>query len=455
MTAPIRALPLPDTLRYALATPAGRYVPALPGGARARRGDVLAVRRARAGQSAGGAAAAATCTAATGADREPPAIDALRAATSGRVEIAPGALLLHADGRDEPAPPLTAPDFLERIREAGIVGMGGAGYPAHLKLRAAIERGVHTVIANAVECEPGVNADRTLLERHADDVRRGLEALSAQLGGARAILAVGAPLQFDAGVETHVASGPYPAGWERALTQRLLGLETPANGYPSSVGAVVFNVATVFAMARAWHCGEPLTRRVVTIGAEPCWTRIGHPVAELPLAPGAKRIGGSITGWPAPPEAAVSRTTRAVALRAPAPSTPCIRCGWCASACPVGLLPQELLRAATAQRWQALQRLRLDACIECGACDLACPSRLPLLDRFRVAKSERAAAARRQRQAALAKQHVEQRRERLARAASEAARRRAERLRNQHRWQTDAGVAEPAERPDAAADERP
>lgn len=436
MAAPLRELPLPGVLRHGLATPAGRYLPTVPDDARVCAGDVIAVRGA---DDAATPSLAKECG--TGAAPGEAAADLLRAAAAGRVELAADAVVLHVDGGDEPAPPLAARGFVERVREAGIVGMGGAGYPAHLKLRDAMQRSVATVIVNAVECEPGVAVDRALLAGHTDDVLRGMRALAQALGGARAVLALDAPLQLDAAVEARVVPGPYPAGWEHALVRRLLGLEVPTGAYPTAVGVVVFNVATVFAMARAWHLREPLTRRLVAVGDEPCWTRIGHPVAELPLAPGEKMMGGPVTGWPAAPDAAVARTTRAVTLRPPAVRTPCIRCGWCASACPVGLLPQELLRAATNERWAETGRRRVDDCIECGACDMACPSRLPLLAHFRRAKAERHAAARREREALRAKAHVEQRRIRLARRADETAAGRAERLRNPRNWGANPSLA--------------
>lgn len=452
MAAPLKELPLPGVLRYALATAAGRYLPIVRDGASARAGDIIAVRPARAAPRA-----------ARPAQRWPSAwrpdeavADLLRAAAPGRIELAPDAVALHVDGGDEPPPPLTARSFVERVCEAGIVGMGGAGYPTHLKLRDAIAHGVATVIVNAVECEPGVAVDRALLQGHAEDVLRGMQALTQALGGAQAVLALDAPLQLDAAIKTQVVPGPYPAGWEPLLVRRLLGLEVPQGGYPVSVGVVVFNVATVFAMGRAWHNAEPLTRRVVAISDEPRWTRIGHPVAELPPVPGEKpgekMLGGPVTGWPAAPDDAVSRTTRAVTLRTGAAATPCIRCGWCANACPVGLLPQELLRAATAERWAETERLAVDDCIECGACDMACPSRLPLLAHFRFAKAARSAAARREQEAARAKEHVEQRRIRVSRRAAEATTRRAERLRNPRDWGA-AASSRPAQRKEATEGE--
>lgn len=421
MAAALAELPLPQVLRYPLATPVGRYRAVAQDGARVRLGDVIALR----GDGSHGGPA------------EP--LELLRAAAAGRVEATPTALLLHAEADAGAARRVTAPGLVERVQEAGIVGLGGAGYPTHLKLSQAREHGVGTLIVNAVECEAGVNADRALLRCHAEDVLAGIEVVAECLGGPRVILAVGAPLDFELGVPVAVAPGPYPAGWERALIQRLLGVQAPPDGYPTDVGALVLNVATVFAIARAWRQGEPLTRRVVTVGARECWVRVGHPVAALPLPPGAHTVGGPVTGWLAEADAAVTKTTRAVTPRRAAAESPCIRCGWCASACPRGLLPQELLRGIEAGNWRQTGRLRVDDCIECGACDVACPSHLPLLAAIRHAKGERLEAARRSAAASLARTRFEARNARMERGAAATRARLAARLRAPRDWLRPAG----------------
>ena len=416
MASAVAELPLPAVLRYPLATPVGRFRPSTEDRVQARLGDVIAERF-----DAGG-----------GTDEKP--VEVLRAAASGHIERTPTALLLHPDGGAERAPPLQAPSLVERTLEAGIVGLGGAGYPTHLKLRQALERNAHALIVNAVECEAGVNADRALLNCHADDVLHGIHAVADALGAPRVTLAVSAPLPSAIDVATQVVDGPYPAGWERALTQRLLGVEAPPGGYPTDVGVLVLNVATVFAIGRAWRRGEPLTQRVVTVGQREFWVRIGHPVAELPLPPGVAIVGGPVTGWPADVDAAVGKTTRAVTPRPAVAASPCIRCGWCATACPQGLLPQELWHEIAAGRWAQTERLRLADCIECGACDLACPSQLPLLAALRHAKSQRMEAARRDRAANLARTRFEARNARLAARAEADRAKRANRLQAPRDW---------------------
>ena len=404
-------LPLPRVLRYPLLTRSGRYEPSVASGTRIRAGDALAILRSR---QAG----------------------YLNAGTSGVVEVTATEMLLYPDGREDAAPPLTSKDLAERVRDAGIVGLGGAGYPTWLKLQQARNAAVTTLIVNAVECEPGVSADGALLRGHTEEVLSGMGALADYLGKPRAIIALGEGMDDIPGADVARVTGPYPSGSERALIARLLGKDLSRSPVrqgreiPTDVGVVVFNVATVFAVHRAWHCGERLIERIVTVHDANAWLRIGHPVAELPLPEGQVMVGGPVTGWVATEGESIAKTTRAVSVRAPREVSPCIRCGWCARACPEELLPQDLFRHINARRWSETEGLRLADCVECGACDLACPSGLPLLATFRHGKSERRESARRARNAALARdrytaraarleqQRAEQRKEREVRMAS-------------------------------------
>ena len=411
MEAAVKRLPLPRVLRYPLLTSMGRYEPKVASGTRVRAGDALALGHSgRAGY--------------------------LHAGTSGLVEVTATEMLLHPDGLEDAAPPLTAKDLAECVRDAGIVGLGGAGYPTWLKLQQARNAAVTTLIVNAVECEPGVSADSALLRGHTEEVLSGMGALADYLGKPRTIIALGEGMDDIPGAEVARVTGPYPSGSERALIGRLLGMDLSRSPVrrgkevPTDVGVVVFNVATVFAVHRAWHCGERLIQRIVTVHDANAWLRIGHPVAELPLPEGQVVVGGPVTGWVAAEGESIAKTTRAVTVRTPPEASPCIRCGWCARACPEGLLPQEMFRHINARRWSEMKGLRLADCVECGACDMACPSRLPLLATFRHGKSERRELERRARNAALARdrytaraarveqQSAEQRKEREARMAS-------------------------------------
>ena len=395
---------LPSVLRYPLLARTGRYAPRVASGTRVRAGDVLAC-------------------------GEVPLLGAVHAGASGMVEVAAREVLLYPDGLHDAAPPLTARDLAERVRDAGIVGLGGAGYPTWRKLRHARDAGIATLIVNAVECEPGVSADRALLREHTGEILSGMRALADFLRKPRTVIALGEGMEDVPGTETTRVTGPYPSGSERALVAQVAGVDLRER-VPTEVGVLVLNVATVFAVHRAWHCGERLTERIVTVQDENVWLRIGYPVAELPLPEGRVVVGGPITGWPAAEGESIAKTTRAVTVRESPEASPCIRCGWCASACPEGLLPQELFRHIHAGRFSEMERLGLADCVECGACDMACPSRLPLLATFRYGKSERHESERRARDAALARdrftaraarrerQRAQQRREREARMAS-------------------------------------
>ena len=359
----MKRLPPPSVLRYPLLTRRGRYAPRVASGIRVRDGDVLA-------------------------RGEAPLLEALHAGASGMVEVTARDILLYPDGLHDTAPPLTAKDLAERVRDAGIVGLGGAGYPTWLKLRQASDAGITTLIVNAVECEPGVSADRALQREHTDEILSGMRVLADYLGKPRTVIALGEGMEDVPGTETAWVTGRYPSGSEHVLVQQVAGMDL-GKKVATEVGILVLNVATVFAVNRAWHCGERLTERIVTVADENAWLHIGHPVAELPLPEGQVMVGGPITGWLATEDESIVKTTRAVTVREPSEASPCIRCGWCARACPEELLPQELFRHISAGRWSELERLRLADCVECGACDMACPSRLPLLATFRYGKSER------------------------------------------------------------------
>ena len=411
----MKRIPLPSVLRYPLLTRMGRYEPRVAPGVRVRAGDVLA------------------------RGRWTPAAGCLHAGTSGVVEHEEAAMLLYPDGHEEAAPPLTAKNLVERVRQAGIVGMGGAGYPTWLKLEQAKTGDARTLIVNAVECEPGVSSDAALLRDHADAVLSGIEALAGYLGHTRTVIALGEGMDVPhgrlpvSGVEVVRVAGAYPSGSERSLVAQVLGIDL-GRGLPTDVGVVVFNVATVFAVSRAWHFGERLVERVVTVDDVNAWVRIGHPVEELPLSDGQVIVGGPVTGWVASEDESIAKTTRAVTVREPPMASPCIRCGWCATACPEGLLPQEMFRRINSGRWSEVEALRLDDCVECGACDLACPSRLPLLATFRYGKSERREAERRTGDAALARDRYAARVARLERQREVERNEREARIASRREW---------------------
>lgn len=366
-------------------------------------------------------------------------------------------------------PPLSecadADSLLERIEAAGIVGMGGGGYPTAAKLRAAQAGGADLAIGNGMACEPGATADLALLRGHLDAVVSGLRIVCRCLASsARFVLAVppGSGIPSPA---TEVVA-PYPAGDERLLVGQVAGREVPAAGWPTDVGVVVLNVATLFAIHQAVRLGKTPRRRLVTVGDANCWLRFGRPLATLrPLLvegqPGSMslasqrrqghadvraslaaghsesssqlnatplRTGGPLTGHPAKTGAVVEATTFHVGL--PPESSPCIRCGWCRPACPEALAP-DLLHGAFETGSPAPSAFD---CTECGACTAVCPAAIDLVNHIRTVKNRQRQTAASTRRAEAARQRTDARVARLQQAAKARDDRRAERLRRPRAW---------------------
>lgn len=330
-------------------------------------------------------------------------------------------VLLEPDGEDrwrEPPRPLPIatmdrPQLLEAVRAAGIAGLGGGGFPTATKLAAP---GIHTLVINAMECEPYVTADDALLREATAEVVAGIRLAARILETPQRILigieddkpeALAALRDALAGddLELRVLPTRYPSGAERQLITLLTGLEIPRHELPVAHGIVCLNVGTVHALQRALGHGEPLLERIVTVSGGACrepanhCAPLGTPVADLLAASGHEPerctrvlLGGGMMGRPlADLQIPVTRTTHCVlALAAdevrPTPPRDCIRCGWCADACPVALLPQQLHRHARTGHLGELALHHLDQCIECGACDHVCPSAIPLARQFAAAK---------------------------------------------------------------------
>ncbi len=338
------------------------------------------------------------------------------APTSGRiVSVGADHTVLAVDHEHAALPPLprlptsaSADAIVERIRACGVAGLGGGGFPTATKLRAARDAGVGTLIVNAVECEPWVTADEVLLREHRCEIASGIGIAMSACGAGRAVLvvdprnsALGA-LDDDPSLafETYAAALRYPAGSERQLIEQFVGTPLAAGARPPSVGILVLNVATIYAIHRAVVAGEPLTERLVALTGDAleapgtAWVPIGTPVDELidwwqPQARSARMLrGGPLTGIELEPHAAVDKRTYAVSFvtESPAP-VPCIRCGHCNEVCPERLSVDALHLACAASDDAALERLHIDSCIACGACEVVCPSRLPLLAELRAAQA--------------------------------------------------------------------
>lgn len=310
-----------------------------------------------------------------------------------------------------------------RIRDAGIVGMGGAGFPAHVKLDPS-QHAVDTLILNGAECEPYITCDEMLLREHALEVIVGLRIMRYALQARRCIIGIennkkAAFLALREQVRNtgadfiDVVQVPtvYPTGGEKQLIQVLTGMEVPAGGLPLDIGVVCHNVGTAHAVYRAIEFGEPLISRYVTVAGSVAKARnldvlIGTPVIDLIEECGGNRntlsrviLGGPMMGVALHDVSVpVTKTTNCILAFAKtgdvplaskdSQAMPCIRCGNCAEACPVDLLPQQLYWYARAKDFDKIQDYHLFDCIECGCCDYVCPSQIPLVHYFRYAKTE-------------------------------------------------------------------
>ena len=352
---------------------------------------------------------------------------------------------------DADAAATNAAAIIARIDAAGIVGMGGGGYPTARKIREAAAAGADCVIGNGMGSE-SATADQTLLRQHGREVAAGLALVGRALATfapddaqdvdnpLRLVLAV--PRNSGLGAFATEVSPPFPHGDERSLAAHVAGRVVPPNAYPTDVGVLVLNVATLFAVYEAVVLGRPPTKRLVTVAGVDTWLAIGAPLADLPLPGPAWRVNGLLTGYDAAADETVQATTFAVDAPRP-PAQACIGCGWCVPVCPEGLSPDRLHRAFVADRaceggaGDVLVRDRREAvasCVECGACAATCPSGIDLVGEFRELKRHagRQRAARVRSNAARSRWTARQ--QRLAREAEVARTRRAERMRAPRQW---------------------
>lgn len=310
---------------------------------------------------------------------------------------------------------LTNDEILHIIREAGLVGMGGAAFPGNVKALSAMGH-VDTMIANACECEPYITADDSLLRTEPDHVLEGMMILRRVLEPERVVLAVednkaeaiakiNAILGNYPGIELVVLPTRYPQGSEKQLIQSVTKRQVPPGQLPVSVGCAVFNVATFAAIYRAVRLGMPLVERIVTISGEAIdqpqnfVVPIGTPFHDLiELAGGLHdRTERVISGGPMMGVAqsdlsvpVIKATNSILCLlkdkNGAAENPACLRCGKCVGVCPMRLQPLYLYRFTNAGRVDELQRMHLLDCMECGSCAFTCPGKLPLVETFRKGK---------------------------------------------------------------------
>ena len=360
-------------------------------------------------------------------------------------------VIIEADGEDKWHDIEPVGDYLsldpkalrEKIRECGISGLGGAGFPAHVKLNEGMENEVDTLIINGVECEPYITCDYRLILEKAHYIVAGARMIAHAVNAGNTVIAIeedmgpaGQALEkwLDEDIELVKVPAIYPAGGEKQLTKIITGKEAPSGGLPIHIGIVMHNVATAAAVYRAVTRGEPVVSRYVTITgavAEPgnLQVLIGTPVRDCVEKCGRAGfddvdviLGGPMMGMRVlHPEIPIIKTTNCVLLREKAerpPEMPCIRCGHCVEVCPVKLLPQQLYWHARTDDFDAAQRWHLFDCIECGLCSYVCPSHIPLVQYYRYAKTRIADEERRQTGADHARQRFLDKNARQAKAAA-------------------------------------
>ncbi len=360
----------------------------------------------------------------------------LHAPTSGTIKAidkCPGptgmavpAIEITADGEDEwgsPFEPIadwanTDPaELKQRVWDAGIVGMGGAGFPAHVKLSPPEGKTIDTLILNGAECEPYLTADHRIMLEQAENVVLGAAIIARILGLETAVIGVEenkpdaiAQLQEIAGkynVRVQRLPVNYPQGAEKQLIYAITGREVPIGGLPMDVHCVVQNVASAVAVAEAVVKGRPSIDRITTVTGKPVvnpgnWRfRIGTPIEKaLELVGGVNAqpakllLGGPMMGIAQSSlGVTVMKNTSGILLIAADEvslytSEPCIRCGRCVEVCPMSILPATISQAIENKRFDWAEELNVMACIECGACSYVCPSHRPLNQHFKRGKIE-------------------------------------------------------------------
>ncbi|MGI2195571.1 electron transport complex subunit RsxC [Shewanella baltica] len=341
---------------------------------------------------------------------------------------------------------LSHQQIVDKVRSAGIAGMGGAAFPTHIKLNPVSE--IDLVIINGVECEPYISADDRLMREYSQDILAGIGIIHRLLTPKRIVIAIednkpeAAKAMQEAVSQCGLPAGSirvtviptkYPSGGEKQLIQIITGREVPSGAIPAKLGIVVHNVGTAYAINQAVTQGKPLVERVVTVTGRNVgkpgnyWLPIGTPVdhvltaTEFTPEPDQKVIiGGPMMGHAlANIQVPILKGTNCILVPSSQEigSTPeekaCIRCGECATACPALLLPQQLFWHAKAEEYDKAASYNLKDCIECGCCSYVCPSDIPLVEYYRIAKSALKQAADEKQQAERAKQRFDARLARL------------------------------------------
>lgn len=313
---------------------------------------------------------------------------------------------------------LSVEEIKTRIQNSGMVGLGGATFPTHVKLSPPETKPINTVILNGVECEPALTSDHRLMLEEPEKIIAGLKLIMKVLNASRGIIGIennkrdaieliAKKLENEENINVQPLEVKYPQGGEKQLIVACLGREVPSGGLPMDVGVVVQNVATAAAIADAVNLKRPLLERVVTLAGN-CVknpgnyrVRIGTTVDEfIKMAGGLKEdappakviMGGPMMGFALfDLNIPIIKGTSGLLVWDKEEAkvyeqTACIRCGRCIRACPMGLMPQQLKRLIDSKKWEQTDQMGILDCMECGSCAYTCPSALPLIQTFKMGK---------------------------------------------------------------------
>jgi len=335
------------------------------------------------------------------------------------LEPYPGSTQEVMEGTPCPLDSATPDEIVTAIQEAGVVGLGGAAFPTHVKLKIPEDKSVDTLVINGVECEPFLTTDHRVMLEQRDDIFMGIRYLLKVSGAQRVLIGVEANkpdavehlrqgIPEDLPLSVEMLSVKYPQGAEKILFSALLGREVPSGGLPLDVNALCVNVATTAEIGRLLPHGRGIQERVVTVTGPavrrkgnyriPIGTPLRFILDHVGLASDVNRVflGGPMMGTAAssldiPVTKGISGVTAFTDAEADGthrPVYPCIRCGHCLDACPIFLNPSELgLLSLNGEHERMAADFNLMDCFECGSCSFVCPSHIPLVQQFRVAKA--------------------------------------------------------------------
>lgn len=308
-------------------------------------------------------------------------------------------------------------EIINAVHEAGIVGMGGAGFPMHIKLSPPKDKVIEYLVVNGAECEPYLSTDHRTMIEHTEKIIYGIKAIMKATGAKKSIIAIednkhdaenalSELIKNEENIEISVMETKYPQGSEKHIIKSVLNREVPSGGLPADVGVIVNNIDTCVAVANAIREGMPVIKKRITVSGGGAnypgvfETIIGTPFSVLIEAAGGfsqntKKVvmGGPMMGMAQfDMNAPVIKTTSGlIALTRsemrPFEEGPCLRCGKCVEACPMNLMPLMLLKSAKTNNEKLALEYNVKDCLECGSCSFICPANRPIVENIRILKS--------------------------------------------------------------------